>query len=149
MDIFSDPLLATAVIHKVAIDEQCGRTRCCGAKVCVNTSCFSAHVGTPVLKYSRSHRFLRRRRRIISKPEVSVRAFRAISDGIVICLNKDPIGEVGGISLYGLTCNDLIDYFDPFGMNRAHANGLAYKRQHATAAGSRCVSPHSWFKVPS
>jgi RHS repeat-associated protein len=31
-------------------------------------------------------------------------------------LNKDPIGEEGGINLYGLTGNDLIDCFDALGL---------------------------------
>jgi hypothetical protein len=37
--------------------------------------------------------------------------------------NRDPIGERGGINLYGYVGNNPINYFDPFGLDGAAALG--------------------------
>ena len=33
-------------------------------------------------------------------------------------LNRDPIGEQGGVNLYGMVGNDPVNWFDPFGLSK-------------------------------
>lgn len=33
-------------------------------------------------------------------------------------INRDPIGEAGGVNLYNMVSNDLVQYFDPLGLER-------------------------------
>ena len=37
-------------------------------------------------------------------------------------LSRDPIGELGGLNLYGFVGNDGINFFDPFGLTRTYVN---------------------------
>ncbi len=44
--------------------------------------------------------------------------YRAYSPDLGRWVNRDPIGEEGGINLYGFVGNDPIDFFDPLGLEQ-------------------------------
>jgi RHS repeat-associated protein len=43
--------------------------------------------------------------------------YRFYDPGLQRLLNRDPVGELGGINLYSFSANDPVDRFDPFGMD--------------------------------
>ncbi len=44
--------------------------------------------------------------------------YRAYDPNLHRWLNRDPIGEAGGLNLYTFVGNDPVDYIDPFGLDR-------------------------------
>ena len=45
-------------------------------------------------------------------------------------LNRDPLGEAGGINLYGFVGNDPINWFDPFGLKLKYNLITSYENLH-------------------
>jgi hypothetical protein len=46
--------------------------------------------------------------------------------GLSFRINRDPLGERGGVNLYGFCRNDPINCFDPFGLTEGEASVLKY-----------------------
>jgi RHS repeat-associated protein len=52
-----------------------------------------------------------------SKSNLDLATYRAYDPDLGRWLNRDPIGEDGGINLYGYVLNDPIDWIDPLGLS--------------------------------
>ncbi|MFN9027980.1 MAG: RHS repeat-associated core domain-containing protein, partial [Akkermansiaceae bacterium] len=71
--------------------------------------------------------------------------FRAYDADTGRWLSADPIGEAGGLNLYGYVGNDPTNYWDPLGLETVGGSGCSYRSDpfgHGTKADGTPVDPH-------
>ena len=69
------------------------------------------------------------------RSNLNLAVHRAYSPSLARFLNRDPIGESGGINLYGYVGGDLVDLSDPSGLQGATAAGTVVAPGIGTAFG--------------
>ncbi len=62
--------------------------------------------------------------------------FRYYSPRFARWINRDPIGEEGGINLYGMVGNDAVNWADDSGLIRIIVNGREVKHSNSSASNS-------------
>jgi RHS repeat-associated protein len=62
--------------------------------------------------------------------------YRAYSPTLGRWLSRDPLGELGGLSLYGFSLNDPVDYVDKLGMTCLSCNAAPAQVPDADAGGA-------------
>ena len=77
--------------------------------------------------------------------ELVLTHYRAYDPQLGRWLSADPLGEAGGLNLYGYVGNDPTNYWDPLGLETVGGSGCSYRSDpfgHGTKADGTPVDPH-------